>query len=734
MPRDLPIGNGTLLVNFDRAYTLCDVYYPHVGQENHTNGNPCRFGVWCDGQFAWLSDPAWERDLRYEESSLVTRVTLQHAGLRLRLRCSDAVDLGRNLYLKRVVVENLAPQARDVRLFFHFTCYLWGNNVGDTAYFDPRNRALVHYKSTRYFWLSGLHRGEIGLKSYATGVKEANGYEGTWRDAEDGLLSRNRIAQGSVDSVGALHLEVPAGGSETAYFWLAAGQSYYELRELDQLVRQRGPEAFITRTRDYWRCWLRSRERPGGDLPAAVLALRDRSLLILRSQIDDSGAIIAANDSDILRFGRDTYSYMWPRDAALASYALTVAGYAEMPRRFFDLCARIILREGYLLHKYNPDGSPGSSWHPWASPDEQLNLPIQEDETALVTWALWQHFQRFHDLDMLRPLYRPLVRAPGDFMARYRDSHTGLPAPSHDLWEERRGVPLFTVATVWAGLRAAAAFAEALGELAPATTYRRAAEEIKVAALTHFWDDAEGRFARMVTVEADGHVERDMTVDASLYGLWAFGMLPPNDARVAATMHAVAERLTVRTPVGGIARYERDAYHQVAQDVAAVPGNPWFISTLWLARWYIARARTREELAPARELIRWALRHALPSGVLAEQVHPFTGEPLSVSPLTWSHAEYVLAVHEYAERYAALEIAPVARPAPTATPPDAGRRREAAPSRRGVAVAGRPASPPARAGGDGPAPRDTADTGQASPASGAEDLRDERIEPPLAQA
>ena len=46
MPRDLPIGNGTLLVNFDDQYHLRDLYYPYVGSENHTLGYPCRFGVW----------------------------------------------------------------------------------------------------------------------------------------------------------------------------------------------------------------------------------------------------------------------------------------------------------------------------------------------------------------------------------------------------------------------------------------------------------------------------------------------------------------------------------------------------------------------------------------------------------------------------------------------------------------------------------------------------------------
>jgi hypothetical protein len=36
--------------------------------------------------------------------------------------------------------------------------------------------------------------------------------------------------------------------------------------------------------------------------------------------------------------------------------------------------------------------------------------------------------------------------------------------------------------------------------------------------------------------------------------------------------------------------------------------------------------------------------------VLSEQVHPYTGEPLSVSPLTWSHAAFVSAVQHYARR------------------------------------------------------------------------------------
>ena len=48
---------------------------------------------------------------------------------------------------------------------------------------------------------------------------------------------------------------------------------------------------------------------------------------------------------------------------------------------------------------------------------------------------------------------------------------------------------------------------------------------------------------------------------------------------------------------------------------------------------------------------------ALPSGVLPEQVDPYTGAPLSVSPLTWSHAGFLDAVQRYARKAEAMDEA-----------------------------------------------------------------------------
>jgi GH15 family glucan-1,4-alpha-glucosidase len=126
-------------------------------------------------------------------------------------------------------------------------------------------------------------------------------------------------------------------------------------------------------------------------------------------------------------------------------------------------------------------------------------------------------------------------------------------------------------------------------------------------------------------------------------GVFLFDLFAADDPRVISTMRALQQGLENRTPVGGIARHECDYYQHVTGNYADYPGNTWFVSTLWLAEWLTAIGERGE----ARRWIDWCAAHALPSGVLAEQVHPQSGAPLSVSPLTWSHAAFVASVERY---------------------------------------------------------------------------------------
>ena len=646
MPRDIPVGNGSMLVAFDETYRIRDIYFPHVGRENHSEGHPFRFGVWADGYLSWAGDSDWSHSLDYLPETLVTEVRLTNKRLELEIVSNDAVDVHENIFVRRVRVRNLRTAAREVRLFFHQDFYISETKIGDTAYFDPETSALIHYKGQRYFLIST--DAPEGVETFATGRKAFQGAEGTWRDAEDGQLSESAIMEGSVDSTIGRTLRLEADGTTEMFYWIAAGTSHGGVAELNRIIREQSPGALLQRTENYWRAWVNKNDTQFDDLPAEIVRLYKRSLLIIRTQIDNGGAILAANDSDVTLRATDHYSYMWPRDGALVAHALDRARYSSLTRSFFSFCASIITREGYFLQKYNPDGSLASGWHAaWDAQTRTRLLPIQEDETALVLWALWHHYDEFRDIEFIGELYRPLIVRAADFLTHFRDERTALPLPSWNLWENRRGVHTFTSASVVGGLLAAARFAALFGENELSSRYDEAAAETRAAMEKYLWLDESGRFARSIMPKDNGEFEVDATLDSSLCGLFLFGAFDVGDHRVQQTVRAVEERLWVDKTIGGLARFEEDDYMRPPDAGSKVPGNPWFVCTLWLAEYKIAEAKTIGDLQAALDLLVWTARRAFPSGVLAEQLHPATGAPLSVSPLTWSHASFVSAVVAY---------------------------------------------------------------------------------------
>jgi GH15 family glucan-1,4-alpha-glucosidase len=488
MPRSLVIGNGSVLVDFDANYSVRDIYFPRVGDANQTMGNLCRVGFFIDGKFAWLADPAWERSLAYAKHSLVTDVTLKHPRLGITVRFGDYVDLARNWFIRNVDISSPTGFST-ARAFFHYDWYIEGSDIGNTVAYDPRHRSVIAYKANRYFLIGG-HRGpDFGISTWATG-KKGGGSAGTWVDAEDGVLGQNPIEQGSVDCTVGFDF-APAGPNESRSLthWVCMGTRLSEVTAYGQdLIVNRGPDTYHGRTLTYWQVWCEKDHRNiENEIGLDAMNLYRRSILTVRAQVDNGGAIIASTDFDITKFARDTYAYSWPRDGALVANALDRADHQDVTRQFFTFCQQALVEEGYFLHKYTPYGKPGSSWLPWVDSHGKRCLPVQEDETGLVLWALWQHYRIHGNLDFVVGLYSTLVVPAADWMASYVDQRTGLPEPSWDLWEERWGVHAFTVAAVWAGLDAARNFADLFGDVASFVRYRDAADRLRESVDAHLF-------------------------------------------------------------------------------------------------------------------------------------------------------------------------------------------------------------------------------------------------------
>lgn len=646
MAREVVLGNGRLIVALDNLMRIRDLSYPKAGLENHVAGHSFRMGIWTDNRFSWVDD-GWQVEMRYLPETLVTRCTARNASLGIELEMNDTVHQFLDLFLRKVLLTNLSHSAREVRIFFCQDFHIYGVDTGDTAMYEPDSGGIVHYKGRRYFLVNGRTETGEGIFEFATGYKESPGKQGTWKDAEDGSLGGNPIAQGTVDSAISFRVQLAAQSAAAVYYWIACGRNAEEVGKLDAVARKTGVEQLLLEVENYWSAWVNKREVDLTPLRRNVAKLFKTSLLVMRTHVDNGGAVIASCDSDILAFNRDTYSYVWPRDGALAALAFDAAGFHEVSRMFFLFCNDVITQRGYFHHKYLADGSRGSSWHAWIDSKGNYQLPIQEDETALVLYALWRHYQKYRDIEFIGKVYGNLVVRASDFILEHRDEATGLSKPSFDLWEEKIGVFTSTAATICTALTAAAEFAQLFYDSKRHELLSESAANMKQAILTHLYDRKLGRFIK--AIYPDG--SRDLTVDSSLMFPFLYGPFGAVEEVVTNTVSSIVDKLQVKAGVGGVARYENDEYCRVSPEIT---GNPWFVCTLWLARWHIARATSVEELNEGLQTLEWVAEHSLRSGILSEQLDPYTGGPISASPLVWSHAEFIMAVSEYLDKYRVL--------------------------------------------------------------------------------
>lgn len=571
MARDLVFGNGTFYVAMDRRGLIRELCWPVVGAPNHLAGRKIRLGIRRDnGWFSWLGDDGWSVRQWYEGEVGVTEWT------GFGIRVLRMVEMYGSAFYQKFYCdldeEFMFYQAHDLRI--------GETDIGDTCFYvDGDDQIMVHFKNDVAVAFFG--RGLTGrLDQVACGMNGVMGLEGTWRDAEDGVLSGKPIEQGSVDSVFGIrvrgewtaHFSVDRTVEGSAEYSCVFGGLPQKLRVAEVRVRQ-----ILTSPINL--------DEYLNDLRSGQLVEISERVIVANS--GEGGRVVAAIDSDIMENNRSNYAYVWMRDAVLTASALEEK--VDLAR-FVPECDH----DSFIWQKYHPLGHRGSTWHPWVG---ERSFPYQMDETALLVSYCYRTGQ---SLELAERWLELLEGAVGE---------DGLPRPSWDLWEERFGIHFWTSATV------AQAFFD---------SGREQSGRDLVGAMREHFHPVEGRIPRRL-----GEGVADTSVLAGC--LWCQELRAEFLDRA---VEMVEQYLLMDTNCRGVARYEGDYYCRVRE---GYPGNPWVICTMWLARGYWLQGRKDE----ADDLLVWCEDLASLSGMLSEQYHPDTREPLSVCPLTWSHAEYL---------------------------------------------------------------------------------------------
>ncbi len=642
MARAVILGNGRLTAGLNETGHIHDFYYPYVGLDNLTTSRSIhhRIGLWVDGIFSWTDEDHWTATVNFSDKALIGEVILSSQKLGIELRTQDFIDYEYDALCRIIQVINTTDITKQVRLFMHQVFEISRGGRADTALYVPDGNYILDYKGRCCLLISGSDQYDQSFDQFAVGNYGIEGKLGTYKDAEDGELSGHAVEHGGVDSVIRFSINLQPKETKSIDYWIVASDTQYKCEDIHAVLKN-GLDKRLASNQMYWNSWFSISEERLSKIDPKKRGLARKSLMVIKAHTDARGGIIASCDSSIYNFGRDYYSYVWPRDGAYAMWPLIRLGYKEEPKAFFKFCADIINPEGYLMHKYQPDRAIGSTWHPLVH-GKRRELAIQEDETASVLIMLGEYLEYSKDEIFVKEMYERFVVKASNFMSGFIDDATGLPHASYDLWEEKFITSTYTTATVYRALLVASDMAEQFGDSRSKDMWTASASSLLEKYEVFVNPDRAGYRKGFYLNEA-GELDFDNTLDvSSFYGVMTFGYFPAGSQDLESGAREIVNTLLDKNNSGGSPRYENDNYFRVSDEFL---GNPWIITTLWMAQYYVRAGNAHE----ADRLVTWAESKTLPSGVMSEQINPETGDLISVTPLVWSHAEYINTVLDLAQ-------------------------------------------------------------------------------------
>ena len=333
-----------------------------------------------------------------------------------------------------------------------------------------------------------------------------------------------------------------------------------------------------------------------------------------------TGGISAAIEIDEERTKCGRYSYCWPRDGIFITNALDILGMEKETEKFYKtFCKMTQSKNGMWEQRFYTDGTLAPCWG------------YQIDETASVVYGVYNHYEHTNNLKFLKDTLKMCENATKYLKKYTQDLLEGKEEEykSYDLWEENEGIHTYSLAAIFSSFEVMIKIYE---KVKPEFKENRLKIEkiekeiiilkeylvkIKDYILKNLYDNNKKSFIR----------NKDGKIDISLLGLVTpFKVFAPKEKKILNTIEKMD--LSIRTYTGGYLRYEGDNY---------VGGNPWIISSLWMANYYIEAGNKKK----ARECFEFVVKTATERGFLAEQIDNSTMQAKWVIGLGWSHAMFI---------------------------------------------------------------------------------------------
>ena len=386
--------------------------------------------------------------------------------------------------------------------------------------------------------------------------------------------------------------------------------------------------AWINGTLTFWREWIADARFPEHRWAPH---LRRGALTLKGLTFSPSGALLAASTTSLPEAPGGNrnwdYRYTWIRDSTLMLKALHALGLEREAFDYFGFIGDILAAHPDIQIMYGIDGErqldeatlDHLSGYAGARPVRTGNGAynhVQLDVWGAALDSIYIHVQRLDNLpERLWLAVQHLVQSA---LAHWKD-------PDRGIWEVRGEPQHFTSSKVmcWVAADRGAKLADLRGEPEIAARWRQAAEEIKKEVLERGVDE-RGSLVQHYGTKA---------LDASNLMAVMTGFLPPDDARLRATVLAIADELTED---GFVLRYRTD---QTDDGLTGKEGT-FLICSFWLVSAFVVIG----EHARARRLLDKLLSVASPLGLYSEEIEADSGRYLGNFPQAFTHLALIDAV------------------------------------------------------------------------------------------
>jgi len=667
------ISNGRLHINIDYWGRIKDVYFPYVGQENQLGKYINSYYFYYKGQLLKLNEKDFKYEIDFLNNALISKSLITHISKDWRIEFIDQIDSKIDVHFRDIRIVNLTNEPLELIIYFEHNFSLLESIYADTILWHQPTGQFWHYKKDRHI----VYGCDKGLFQFSCAAKEDNNCQGVITGSE-GELDLNPISTGNVTSVLSLKAEVSVHKSKRfkLYYSYAknSAKAFRNARKAiktntDYLLQKRVLETSMHYDSlfDLKRFSILSSIFDQSQLEGLFYNY-NRSIMIMGSQIDQSGAVIAGNDGQYLKKGGlDHYSYLWPRDAAIVAKALLKLKDKTNFTKVLDHTLPLLSSKGYFHHKYLPSASAkdvqlGSSWHSYITDQGIEILPIQEDATLLWADVLIEylldnkrkHFLWNKYLPILKKMLKFLIKhtfvndfkrehvskyisgygeKPGLWFDDLKDSY--LPLPSYDIWEQYFGVFSFDALLLLDVLEKSLDILEINPDTKLYSLISKHQEALRVDIKKYLIND-KGVLIKGIRIDKDSNtIVNDESADSSIYMLSDCKAF--SEFELQPTINFLDSKLFLQHGIGGIARKENDHYLKVGEQFT---GNPWFICSMWRLR----LALKVNDLEFAKSIMIWVLNHFDKTGLIPEQTDPRNGYSLGIKPLTWSHAEFLISL------------------------------------------------------------------------------------------